>query len=690
MEKGSKKKQKKVKSAKGKMGPKGAKGKGKKARELELQKDLEKERKKAGELELHREEEERQRKAKEMELQERLEKERRKTEEIELRRKEELEKQQAIEKGLERDIESEKQKINELELHRRMEEEKHRARELELHRGIDMENQRARELDVLMKEETEKHKARMFELQAEIEKEKLRFRDLEILRTEESKKHEAKALELQRSIETEKQKVSDLELRSKKEAEKQRVSELELLRSIESEKKITGDLELRVRQELEKQRAVELELKREIDAEKRKTRELERRRSEEEKKQRARELSLKKSIEREKRKAKQLERKRRKDAGKRRVRQIKLKKIKETEERRRREAERRLLRGAAIRKEKTLAQKAWKPLTAILAVFLLIKVFGHFWQPGEYSRTIPLMGTFVEIKAYGDGFDRKKLPETMNAAIDLARRLEKKYSIYDTESEVNKLNKEGMRVVSIELFNLINKAVRMSRITGGAFDITVAPILKANGFYKDMPAELLEMIPDDFRGVGIKNVSLKLDNSVWLHNNAWIDLSGIAKGNIVDSMKGFFREKGLDNVMINAGGDLYCGAKEEGEPWIVGVREPGSDQVLLKLAVKDMAVATSGDYENVVINKKTGEVMSHIIDPFRDVPVKEAYSSVTVIAPLCTDADALATGMMVMNKDEAITLANGMKDVSIIVVTTSGKRHMIDYSEGAEDYVIKR
>ncbi|MFQ5952700.1 MAG: FAD:protein FMN transferase, partial [Candidatus Omnitrophota bacterium] len=260
----------------------------------------------------------------------------------------------------------------------------------------------------------------------------------------------------------------------------------------------------------------------------------------------------------------------------------------------------------------------------------------------------------------------------------------------DPNSEINALNIEKMRVVSLELFNLINKAKRISHVTNGTFDITIAPILKKNGFYEDMPEEIRDKIPDDFSGVGIKNVILRLDNSVRLRNGAWIDLSGIAKGNIVDNMMAYFRGKGIKNVLINAGGDLYCAGEGEGRPWIVGVREPGSDRILLTLAVRDMAVATSGDYENVVIDERTGEVISHIIDPFRERPIKEKFYSVTVIAPTCTDADALATGMMVMDKDAAIALADEIKDVSIIVIKTSGDENSIFFSKGAKEYLAKR
>jgi thiamine biosynthesis lipoprotein len=296
----------------------------------------------------------------------------------------------------------------------------------------------------------------------------------------------------------------------------------------------------------------------------------------------------------------------------------------------------------------------------------------------------------MQIKVYGNGMDSQKLGSAIDGVLSLARDLDKKFSIYDPESEVNKLNMEKMRVVSLELFNLINKAKRVSHITGGAFDITIAPILKANGFYKSMPAEVRDNIPTDLGGVGVENVTLRLDSSIRLRNNAWVDLSGIAKGAIVDHMKDYLKKKGVKNILINAGGDIYCGEKKEGKPWLIGLREPGTERVLLKLTVKNMAVATSGDYENVVVEKDTGEMVSHIVDPFNGKAKTKVLSSVTVIAPDCADADALATGMMVMDADRAIALADEMKDVAIIVVTGSGKDRKIDFSEGAEEYLARR
>ncbi|MGB3111349.1 MAG: FAD:protein FMN transferase, partial [Candidatus Omnitrophota bacterium] len=533
----------------------------------------------------------------------------------------------------------------------------YKVRDIELRRGIEAEKQRVKDLELLEKEEVGRRKAGELELQRDIEAEMQRVNDLDLLRKEEEEAHKARETELCRIIESEKQKVRDLELRRKEAAEKQRARESELRGSFGVERRKAREIELRTKKEADRQGV--------------------------------KEARLQKSIERERKRALDLERRRKKDEEKQKIREIKLQKIIEEEGRKRRETESRLLRGISRRSETSLRQKVAILLVAALALILVI-IYTGSRDTAEYSRTVPLMGTFVQIKAYANGLAGKKLPEEVDEALKLARELEKKFSIWDPGSEINKLNIAGMNVVSLELFNLVNKSKRINHVTGGTFDITVAPILKANGFYEKMPAEIRDKIPDDFGGVGIKNVTLKLDNSIWLRNGAWIDLSGIAKGNIVDSMIELFKQKDIENVMINAGGDLYCGNKSGKKPWIVGIREPGSEKILLKLAVRDMAVATSGDYENVVIDKKTGEVMSHIIDPFRDKPLKETYSSVTVIAPECTDADALATGMMVMNKEDAISLADQMKDVSIIVVTISGGKRIVDFSEGAEKYVVER
>lgn len=301
------------------------------------------------------------------------------------------------------------------------------------------------------------------------------------------------------------------------------------------------------------------------------------------------------------------------------------------------------------------------------------------------------MGTFVEVKAIAPGREREGIEKYIDDALTLARKLEKVTSIFNADSELNKLNLAGKLEVSPELFNLLRDAVEVSRLTGGEFDVTVTPIVKADGFYGDMPKEILDEIPDTFEGVGWENIELSGDGkTVTLLNGAWIDLSAIAKGYIVDRMSKFLKERGIEFFLINAGGEIYCAEKPKGELWRIGVRKPATEEIVITLGIENMAVATSGDYENVVRDDLTGEVVSHIIDPRTQRAVKENLSSVTVIADKCYKADALATGMMAMGTKEAIELSEKLEGVETIIVNEAETRSKVSFSRGAEALIILR
>jgi thiamine biosynthesis lipoprotein len=108
------------------------------------------------------------------------------------------------------------------------------------------------------------------------------------------------------------------------------------------------------------------------------------------------------------------------------------------------------------------------------------------------------------------------------------------------------------------------------------------------------------------------------------------------------------------------------------------------------LFLEDMAVATSGDYENVIFDEKAGEVISHIIDPASDKAVKEESTSVTVLASSCAEADAMATGMLAMGTEKALKLSEVLNGIEIITAHRPGKHHTVSFSSGAEKYITRR
>jgi FAD:protein FMN transferase len=209
--------------------------------------------------------------------------------------------------------------------------------------------------------------------------------------------------------------------------------------------------------------------------------------------------------------------------------------------------------------------------------------------------------------------------------------------------------------------------------------------------YKDMPVEILSKIPDNNAGVGVKNIEMHpASTRVVMRNGAWIDLSGIAKGYIVDRMSSCLQNKGIGDFLVNAGGDMYCGIKKSGRNWRIGLRKPGEEKVVLVLELTGRAIATSGDYENVVVDKASGRELSHIVDPVGGASISKMPSSFTVIAPDCATADALATGMMAMGVDRALELADRIEGVEVIIAGIKEHPDGIMFSSAARDNVVER
>jgi len=307
----------------------------------------------------------------------------------------------------------------------------------------------------------------------------------------------------------------------------------------------------------------------------------------------------------------------------------------------------------------------------------------------RYEKTLPLMGTFLTIQIMSTGDDGEKMNITLDKAFHIADRLEGRFSAFDTGSEVNELNILKKNSISPQLFTLLELSKKISAITGGEFDITVAPILKDYGFYEDMPEELFDMIPGGHHKGDWRNIRLSPDeNAASLENGIWVDLSGIAKGYIVEQLGQYLRSEGVEHFMINAGGDILCGGKPHDGKWLIGIRDPGSNGVLLVLGLKNVSVATSGDYENWAVDGMSGEEMAHIIDPSRSTPIKKEFSSISVISGDCSYADSLATGMMAMGPDKAIELADGLPDVDVISISLINGDFDIKYSKNAERHIM--
>ncbi|MBU2940189.1 FAD:protein FMN transferase [Lacinutrix sp. C3R15] len=258
-------------------------------------------------------------------------------------------------------------------------------------------------------------------------------------------------------------------------------------------------------------------------------------------------------------------------------------------------------------------------------------------------------------------------------AIQEITRIEKLISSWDANSQTSLINNQaGIKPVKVdlELFQLIERALKISKLTNGAFDISYASmdeIWKFDGSMTAMPSS--EAIKKSVEKVNYQNVILnKKEQTVYLKQKGMkIGFGAIGKGYAADKAKRLLKSKGVKAGIINASGDLNAWGKQPNHAdWMVAIVNPlNKDKVFSWLPVHNSAVVTSGNYEKYV--RLNGELYSHIIDPRTGYPSK-GILSVSVFTSSAELADALATSVFVMGKDVGLDFINQLKDVECIIV----------------------
>jgi len=294
-------------------------------------------------------------------------------------------------------------------------------------------------------------------------------------------------------------------------------------------------------------------------------------------------------------------------------------------------------------------------------VFMLLLV-GGCMNRQLYNDKKFFMGTVVEVVS--------PYKEAAGIVFTEIERVEKVFSIYRDDSSVAHLNKTGFLNTNFEVCLLTKKAEEFYKLTGGEFDITVAPlsrIWKEAFKEKRIPSEsdiksALTLVGFNKIGLDIRNNNIK-----FLRKDIQVDFGAFAKGYAVDCAAKALKESGVDSAVINAGGDIYCLGSKFGRPWKVGLQHPRRrNKLLTDLELKDSAVATSGDYEQFV--EIDGRRYSHIINPKTGYPVENDIISVTVVAKDAMTADIVATSVFLLGKDEGIKTFENYEGVKKIVV----------------------
>jgi len=272
------------------------------------------------------------------------------------------------------------------------------------------------------------------------------------------------------------------------------------------------------------------------------------------------------------------------------------------------------------------------------------------------------MGTTYTVKVIGGAPERDALAKLVArtlAETNLAM------STYDPQSELSRLNRfpaETAFEASPELREVLTEARRIHALSGGAFDVTVGPLVNRWGFGPDgRPQE--SPGPDELAALRARvgDGQLRWAGSQ-VHKaraDLYVDLSAIAKGYGVDRVAEAIQARGHTRYMVEVGGEVRVrGTNAAGVPWRIGVERPvgGEGQPLQRvISLRDTALATSGDYRRYY--ERDGKRLSHTIDPRTGRPILHRLASVTVIHPSCMTADAFATALSVLGPDEGEAMA---------------------------------
>ncbi|QXP54260.1 FAD:protein FMN transferase [Cellulophaga sp. HaHa_2_1] len=292
------------------------------------------------------------------------------------------------------------------------------------------------------------------------------------------------------------------------------------------------------------------------------------------------------------------------------------------------------------------------------------------------SETMKLMGSRFDITIVAEAESTAK--KNIADAVAEISRIEKIISSWDETSETSEINRNaGIKPVKIsaELFGLIERSIKISEITDGAFDISYASmdeVWKFDGSMRHPPTP--EQITISIAKVGYQKIQLDKEQlTVFLPDEGMkIGFGALGKGYAADKAKELMLSKKVFAGVINASGDLTTwGRQATGEKWIVGISNPlDREKVFSWLPLDESSIATSGNYEKYLFFE--GEKHSHIIDPRTGYPSK-GISSVSVFSKSAELCDALATAVFIMGIDTGISLINQLKETEVIVVDSQNK-----------------
>lgn len=298
---------------------------------------------------------------------------------------------------------------------------------------------------------------------------------------------------------------------------------------------------------------------------------------------------------------------------------------------------------------------------------LIMLTAGCSPQMVQIKKTEEHMGTLVSITLFVPKDQSSK--QAVDAAFSEISRIDSLLSHYKEDSEVSRLNREKhIKDPSNDLRINIERSVYYGKLSSGAFDITVQPILDLyeESFKKRGRAPTDEEINRVRQRVDFLRIKME-ERGISIGGDQKITLGGIAKGYAVDRAIEVLQSKGIEHALVDAGGDIRAVGKKAGaSEWIIALRNPRNrNDFITRLRVKDRAVVTSGDYERYFDDEKT---FHHIVHPKTGYSATELISA-TIIAEKAFDADAISTSVFVLGKKKGLELIESLDNVEGLLIT---------------------
>ncbi|MCP4576983.1 MAG: FAD:protein FMN transferase [Deltaproteobacteria bacterium] len=292
----------------------------------------------------------------------------------------------------------------------------------------------------------------------------------------------------------------------------------------------------------------------------------------------------------------------------------------------------------------------------------------------KVSETRLAMGTFVSMTLLHSSRDQAEI--AIGTAFKEIDRLTRDMSRFDQTTAVAQLNREGrLKDVPPDMANVVKRALAHHRTSNGAFDISVKPVvdLFKNRFSGKNPSPPTgKEVREALKLVDASSIQLAGNSILLKKPGMGITLDGIAKGYIVDKASDALSEFGIENYLINAGGDIRTsGRRQDGKPWTIAVQDPHKKQRYPdKIKLTDGAIATSGNYEVYFDREK---MFHHIVNPQNGFS-PDASTSVSVLAETAMDADALSTSVFVMRPEKGIRFVNSLPGCECLVVGKGNRK----------------